>query len=103
MTNHCEKHSRFIPNCKACEVAKLKEEKETNQEEQKIQKPTDIITGRELYDGRLYERVRVNRDQHKYLEVYFWDAEKYGYEFIAQLFDFETHQMILIFKRKDDN
>ena len=97
MTNHCEKHSRFIPNCKACEVAKMNKKEPENERE----RPKDVMTGRELYDGRTYERVRVKKEQYRYLEVYFWDAERYGYKYIAQLFDFDTHEIILIFRRKD--
>jgi len=118
MTIHCDKHTRFIPRCYACELLKLKntqapettgdssnlyQDAYTDVPHQSIKetrpRPKDPNTGRMLFDGRKYERVFVQPEKFAIIEYFFIDAESWGYEHYITIPNMVRGELILIFKK----
>jgi len=87
MVATCEKHSRYAPKCKACQDAKRQEEEGTigapiNSKQEKFNSILDVRTGRQLFDGRRFERVFVPSNEYVNMDRYIEIAHGFGYKLL---------------------
>lgn len=105
LINHCEKHKRFIPTCKACVEVRDGIKKEDREEFLRQEMPDNGMPkddkGKPLFH-RIYEKVIIVPQDVAEVDQYFNSMHVWGYDFVTQL-DFRPRvgDIILIFKKRE--